>query len=81
MNEKGVDMLEGNLTIKNKINKVKFPISLVKVDDVVTMTSTEFKINRTLWGVNYGSKSIFDDLGDKFIDDDISLQINIKEKK
>jgi polyisoprenoid-binding protein YceI len=81
MNEKGVDMLEGNLTIKNKINKVKFPISLAKVDDVVTMTSSEFKINRTLWGVNYGSKSIFDDLGDKFIDDDILLQLNIKEKK
>ncbi|WP_339887975.1 YceI family protein [uncultured Flavobacterium sp.] len=80
-NENGVDMLEGNLTIKNKINKVKFPVSLEKVDDVITLTSPEFKINRTLWGVNYGSKSIFDDLGDKFIDDDIVLQLNIKEKK
>ena len=67
--------------LKNKINKVKFPVSLTKVDDVVTMTSPEFKINRTLWGVNYGSKSIFDDLGDKFIDDDISLQLDLKEKK
>ena len=80
-NENGVDMLEGNLTIKKKTNKVKFPVSLNVVDDVVTMTSPEFKINRTLWDVNYGSKSIFDDLGDKFIDDDITLQLNIKEKK
>lgn len=80
-NENGIDMLEGNLTIKNKINKVKFPVSLNVVDEVVTMTSPEFNINRTLWGVNYGSKSIFDDLGDKFIDDEITLQLNIKEKK
>ena len=81
MNEGGSDMVEGDLTIKDKTNKVKFPVSITEVDGVVTMTSPEFKINRTLWGVNYGSKSIFDDLGDKFIDDEISLQINLKAKK
>jgi polyisoprenoid-binding protein YceI len=81
MNENGSDMLEGNLTIKNKTNKIKFPISVSEEQEVVTMSSAEFNINRTLWGVNYGSKSIFDDLGDKFIDDDITLQINLKAKK
>lgn len=81
MNEGGSDMIEGDLTIKDKTNKVKFPVSIVEADGVVTMTSQEFKINRTLWGVNYGSKSIFDDLGDKFIDDEISLQLNLTAKK
>lgn len=81
MNEDGSDMLEGDLTIKNKTNKVKFPVSVSEADGIVTMTSPEFKINRTLWGVNYGSKSIFDDLGDKFIDDDIALTLNIKAKR
>lgn len=79
--ENGSDMVEGDLTIKDKTNKVKFPISIVEANGVVTMTSPEFKINRTLWGVNYGSKSIFDDLGDKFIDDEISLQLNLIAKK
>ena len=79
--EDGSDMLEGDLTIKDKTNKVKFPVSLTETDGYVTMTSPEFKIDRTLWGVNYGSKSIFSDLGDKFINDDITLQINIRAKK
>lgn len=79
--EDGSDMLEGDLTIKGKTNKIKFPVSLSEMDGMVTMTSPEFKIDRTLWGVNYGSKSIFNDLGDKFINDDIVLQINIKAKK
>jgi polyisoprenoid-binding protein YceI len=81
MKEDGSDMLEGDLTIKDKTNKVKFPVSLTEVDGYVIMTSPEFKIDRTLWGVNYGSKSIFTDLGDKFINDEIALQINIKTKK
>jgi polyisoprenoid-binding protein YceI len=81
MNEGGSDMVEGDLTIKDKTNKVKFPVSISEADGVVTMTSQEFKINRTLWGVNYGSKSIFDDLGDKFIDDEIALQLNVTAKK
>lgn len=81
MNENGSDMLEGDLTIKDKTNKVKFAVSLTEADGFVTMSSPEFKIDRTLWGVNYGSKSIFSDLGDKFINDDIALQINMKAKK
>ena len=81
MNEGGSDMVEGDLTIKDKTNKVKFPVSIAEANGIITLTSPEFKINRTLWNVNYGSKSIFDDLGDKFIDDEISLQLNLRAKK
>jgi hypothetical protein len=31
--------------------------------------------------VNYGSKSVFDGLGDKFINDEIELMIEVKAKK
>ena len=81
MNEGGSDMVEGDLTIKDKTNKVKFPVSITEADGVITLTSPEFKINRTLWDVKYGSKSFFDDLGDKFIDDEIALQVNLKANK
>ena len=81
MNEGGSDMMEGDLTIKDKTNKVKFPVSLTEADGIAKLTSPEFKINRTLWDVKYGSKSFFDDLGDKYIDDEISIQINITAKK
>lgn len=81
MTENGSDMVEGDLTIKDKTNKVKFPVAITEADGVITMTSPAFDINRTLWDVKYGSKSFFDDLGDKYINDEISLQINIKASK
>lgn len=81
MNEAGSDMLEGDLTIKNKTNKVKFPVTVTENEGKVSLTSKEFKINRTLWDVKYGSKSFFDDLGDKFIEDDITITINVVASK
>jgi hypothetical protein len=47
----------------------------------MTLTSKPFSIDRTKWGVNYGSKSIFDNLGDKFINDDIGLEIELHASK
>lgn len=81
MTENGSDMVEGDLTIKDKTNKVKFPVSITESEGIVTMTSPAFEINRTLWDVKYGSKSFFDDLGDKFINDEITLELNLKAKK
>jgi hypothetical protein len=47
----------------------------------MTLTSEPFTIDRTNWGVNYGSKSIFDNLGDKFISDDIQLTVKLQATK
>ncbi|MFT4780820.1 MAG: hypothetical protein ACJAZK_000675 [Psychroserpens sp.] len=47
----------------------------------MTIESEAFTIDKTKWGVNYESKSIFDDLGDKFVNDDMELKIMILAKK
>ena len=44
---------------------------------MVRVKSETFSIDRTKWGINYGSKSIFDNLGDKFIDDDMEITIDV----
>ena len=49
--------------------------------DEMTLTSDAFLINRTHWNVNYASKSIFDDLKDKFVNDDIELVVKLKATK
>ena len=41
------------------------------------LKSETFSIDRTLWDVNFGSKSVFDNLGDKFISDEIELTISV----
>nr|WP_299226708.1 YceI family protein [uncultured Psychroserpens sp.] len=77
----GKTRLSGNLAIKGQKHNISFPITITNNNDVMTIESEPFTIDRTKWGVNYGSKSIFDDLGDRFINDEIELKITIKAKK
>ncbi|MFI1770775.1 YceI family protein [Thalassobellus citreus] len=77
----GKTMLSGNLTLKEVKNNVTFPVTVTNQNNNVTLTSESFVIDRTKWNVQYGSKSIFDNLGDKFINDDIELQVTVKATK
>lgn len=77
----GNTMLSGNLTIKGITNNVTFAVTVTNEADVLTVSSEVFTIDRSKWNVRYGSKSFFDDLKDKFINDDIELKISIKAKK
>jgi len=77
----GKTMLSGNLTLKDVKNNITFPVNVVNDNDTITLTSDTFTIDRTKWNVQYKSKSIFSDLGDKFINDDIELIITVKANK
>lgn len=79
--EAGKTMVEGNLTLKETTKNIKFPATITVTPEAVTLASESFKINRTLWSVNYSSKSIFDNLGDKYVDDEIELKVNVKATK
>lgn len=77
----GKAMVKGNLTLRDISYNVSFPAVIEMMDNGMTLTSEPFSIDRTKWGVNYGSKSVFDDLGDKFINDDIELTVSLVAKK
>lgn len=77
----GKKMMQGNLTIRDQKKNIEFPVSYTVEGENMTLTSEPFTIDRTDWGVNYGSQSVFDDLGDKFISDDIELTVNLKATK
>ncbi len=77
----GKTMLSGNLTLKEKTNNISIPVSTEMKDDMMTLTSETFTIDRSKWNVEYGSKSFFDDLGDKFISDDIELKVDLVASK
>lgn len=74
----GQKMLQGNLTIKDETKNIEFPVSTSINGDELTIESETFVIDRTDWNVNYGSKSVFDNLGDKFISDEMELTINVR---
>ena len=64
--------ITADLTIKGKTNPVKFDL-LFKAR---TATSS-FSIDRTKYGIQYGSGSFFDDLGDRTIYDEFDLNVKI----
>ena len=73
--------LSGNLSLKEVKNNITFTVTVSNENDVITLSSEAFTIDKTKWNVQYGSKSIFDNLGDKFINDDIELKIMFKAAK
>jgi len=79
--ENGKTMVEGNLTLKGTTKNIKFPAAVKVTESEVTIDSEKFQIDRTQWKVNYGSKSVFTDLGDKFINDEIELVVKLRAKK
>ena len=77
----GNTLLSGNLTLKDITNNVTFPITVTNEADVLTVSSEVFTIDRSKWNLRYGSKSFFDNLKDKFINDDIELKVMVKVNK
>ena len=77
----GQKMMQGNLTLKEDTKNIQLPVSTSVDDNEVTIKSETFTIDRTDWKVNYGSKSVFDNLGDNFISDGIELKIDVKATK
>lgn len=73
--------LSGNLMIKGVNNNITFPVTSTTEGDTLVLKSDTFTIDRTKWNVNYGSKSIFDNLGDAFVNDMTELKITVQAKK
>ncbi|MFZ1703305.1 MAG: YceI family protein [Saprospiraceae bacterium] len=72
----GNALVYGNLTLLDVTKEVNFKANINILDNNVTVVSAPFKINRTDWGLKYKSKS-FADLKDKFINDEVDLQVNL----
>lgn len=73
-------LVYGNLTMKDVTKQISFKANITVSDDMVTVSTPQFTIDRTKWNVTYGSKSIFDDLKDNFVNDEIGLQIQLTAK-
>lgn len=70
----------GLLTLKGITLPIQFPATILKDKDVMKVLA-DFTFDRTKWGINYNSKSIFADLKDGVISDDIQLSLQLTLKK
>jgi polyisoprenoid-binding protein YceI len=71
--------ISGDLTIKDKTNKISFPADIMWQGDNIH-TVGKIKIDRTLYDIKYKSAKFFADLGDKMISDDFEVSFDIIAK-
>ncbi len=69
--------ISGNLELKGVSKNISFNATIKKEGTNYIATTDVFSIDRTQWGVNYGSKNIFKDLKDSFINDEMEIRLVI----
>ncbi|MDB5262800.1 MAG: lipid-binding protein [Adhaeribacter sp.] len=73
--------VNGVLTIKGIAQPVSFPAVVNVQGNTITAKSDAVVLDRTKWDIRYGSKSFFENIGDKAINDDFTVQFNLVAKK
>ncbi|WP_408096107.1 YceI family protein [Peredibacter sp. HCB2-198] len=77
---KGLEVT-GDLTFVGKTNPITFLVTDLKKTDAGVTGKSNVTINRTKWGLVYGSGSFIKGLGDKAINDEFTLAIDLTAKK
>lgn len=73
-------LVTGDMTIKDKTNEISTKVNIDLKENMINAKAT-FDIDRTKWGIIYGSGNFFKELGDNVIDDMISFDIRIVAEK
>jgi polyisoprenoid-binding protein YceI len=72
--------VSGDMTIKDKTNPVSFP-AYITTENGVAKAKADVTIDRSQFDVRYGSKSFFDNLGDKVISDEFTVSFDVVAQK
>ncbi|MFY7993521.1 MAG: YceI family protein [Bacteriovoracaceae bacterium] len=73
--KKGYDVTV-DFTLVGNTAPLTFNAEITKSDKVATIKS-KFKFDRTKWNLKYGSSNFFKGLGDKAINDDVELTVDL----
>ena len=76
----GNALVYGNLTMRDVTKSVAFTANIDMADGMVRVSTGQFKIDRTQWGIKYNSASFFEGLADKAINNDIGLKVTLVAK-
>jgi len=72
--------VKASVTIKGITNEEVFPLIMSKDGEIVKIQAV-LTLDRTKYGVKYNSKNFFKNLGDKVINDEITLKVDLQAKK
>lgn len=75
-------ILSGNLTMRDTEKNIEIPATVVMENDMIQIKTPEFVIDRTQWGVMYGSDAGAADIAkENLIDNNIRLWVTLSAKK
>ncbi len=77
---KGLEV-SGSLTMLGQTVPVTFVVAGLSKTDAAVTGKTNMTLDRTKWGLKYGSTNFFKGLGDKAINDEFTLAIDVTAKK
>lgn len=66
----------GSLTIKDSTKEITFP-ALIKFEPAQLTAKAEVIVNRADFDIRYGSKTFFEDIGDRAIYDEFRLKLDL----
>ncbi|TDE12945.1 YceI family protein [Dyadobacter psychrotolerans] len=72
--------ITGKLTIKGITSDIKFPAT-VKSDGKKVTADAKISVDRTKYDIKFRSSNFFENLGDKAIDNDFTLDVNLVANK
>jgi len=72
--------VKGNLTIKDKTNEISFDV-IMKNEGTKLLCNGTAVVDRSKFDVRYGSKTFFDNIGDKAIYDEFTMKFGIVADK
>lgn len=70
----------GFLTLKDRTNEINFP-AIITTDENRLKVKAEVVIDRTRWGINHQSGSVFTSLKDGVISDEVKIMLELSFKK
>lgn len=76
----GSYLIKGDLTLKGVTKPVELSAAVTQGTDGKITATGPVTINRTLWGITYGSGSFFSGLANNAIDDNIKLNLKLVAK-
>jgi len=76
-NEDANYVVSGNLTLKDVTKEISFRAMVNESNGKISVKTPQFTIDRTEWGIKYGSAKFFDGLKDKAIAEEIGLKVDL----
>lgn len=71
-------MITGDLTIRGNTHRISFPAEVSMNGEMVSARTGKISLDRTRWEVNHMSKSVFAELKDSFISDEMIVKLDLQ---